>query len=129
MAHRFLRRSSTFACFFCLSTPSSPLDPRSFRCPHCGCWNRYDANGEIMSDEPAMHDEKMNASSFAKRGLSPLAVFHSSPTHAPHSIPQQGPSSIHIRQRSFLPHLSDQPNASRQPPFKLSATPTGEFLL
>lgn len=28
-----------------------------------------------MSDEPAMHDEKLNARSFAKRGLSPLVVL------------------------------------------------------
>ncbi|KAF8140403.1 Ima1 N-terminal domain-containing protein [Boletus edulis] len=61
----FLRRSSNLTCFFCLSAVSA--DSRSYRCPHCGCWNRFDANGEIMSDEPAMHDENLNASSFAKR--------------------------------------------------------------
>ncbi|KAF9229116.1 hypothetical protein BS17DRAFT_798739 [Gyrodon lividus] len=64
----FLRRVNNLACFFCQSTVSpTPVDPRSFRCPHCRCWNRYDANGEIMSDEPAMHDEKLNIKSFAKR--------------------------------------------------------------
>ncbi|KAH7912996.1 Ima1 N-terminal domain-containing protein [Hygrophoropsis aurantiaca] len=64
----FFRRSSNVSCFFCQSsiTPS-PANPRSFRCPHCSCLNRFDANGEILSDEPAMHDEAMNAKSFAKR--------------------------------------------------------------
>ncbi|KAG8219678.1 hypothetical protein J3R82DRAFT_633 [Butyriboletus roseoflavus] len=76
MAPPFLRRTSNLTCFFCLSAVSpAPVDSRSYRCPHCSCWNRYDANGEIMSDEPAMHDENLNARSFAKRGLSPLATF------------------------------------------------------
>jgi hypothetical protein len=67
----FLKRTSNLTCFFCQSTLSpTPINPRSFRCPHCSCWNRYDTNGEIMSDEPAMHDEKLNTKSFAKRGLS-----------------------------------------------------------
>ncbi len=35
----------------------------------CKCWNRYAANNEIISDEPAMHDENLNARSFAKRGV------------------------------------------------------------
>lgn len=75
MAPPFLRRRGNLTCFFCLSAVSPPpVDSRSYRCPHCGCWNRYDANGEIISDEPAMHDEKLNARSFAKRGLSPLLV-------------------------------------------------------
>lgn len=65
------RRSSNISCFFCqeLIDPL-PRDPRSFRCPHCTCWNRYNAKGEIMSDEPAMHDEALNLRSFAKRGSS-----------------------------------------------------------
>ncbi|KAH7885929.1 Ima1 N-terminal domain-containing protein [Phlebopus sp. FC_14] len=64
----FFRRTSNFSCFFCQSSISpAPFDPRCFRCPQCSCWNRYDANGEIMSDEPAMHDENLNAKSFAKR--------------------------------------------------------------
>ncbi|KAI6162079.1 Ima1 N-terminal domain-containing protein [Pisolithus thermaeus] len=50
------------SCFFCQSRVT-PNDLRSFRCPQCNCWNRYDANGEIMSDEPAMHDETLNATS------------------------------------------------------------------
>ncbi|KDQ63445.1 hypothetical protein JAAARDRAFT_120821 [Jaapia argillacea MUCL 33604] len=63
-----IRRPTSVSCFFC-NTPIVPLpqNPRSFRCPHCQCWNRFDANGDIMSDEPAMHDEALNARSFAKR--------------------------------------------------------------
>ncbi|KII93775.1 hypothetical protein PLICRDRAFT_101031 [Plicaturopsis crispa FD-325 SS-3] len=62
------RRPSNVSCFFCQSTVSPmPQNPRSFRCPHCSCWNRYDAHGEIMSDEPAMHEESLNVRSFAKR--------------------------------------------------------------
>ncbi|KAH7929338.1 hypothetical protein BV22DRAFT_1081109, partial [Leucogyrophana mollusca] len=64
----FFRRSSNLTCFFCqCGINPLPTNPRSFRCPHCSCWNRFDANGEIISDEPAMHDEAMNAKSFAKR--------------------------------------------------------------
>ncbi|KAG6381036.1 hypothetical protein JVT61DRAFT_5432 [Boletus reticuloceps] len=62
----FLRRSSNLACFFCL----------------------FDANGEIMSDEPAMHDENLNASSFAKRGLSSLHSSVSTAAHSPPQLPQ-----------------------------------------
>ncbi|KAI0801152.1 hypothetical protein C8Q74DRAFT_470794 [Fomes fomentarius] len=59
---------STVSCFFCQEIVSPPpRNPRSFRCPHCDCWNRYNAAGEIVSDEPAMHDENLNARSFAKR--------------------------------------------------------------
>ena len=51
-------------CFFCQSHINPPpRDPRNFRCPHCQCWNRYDAHGEITSNEPAMH-ESMNVKSF-----------------------------------------------------------------
>ncbi|EIW64180.1 uncharacterized protein TRAVEDRAFT_68039 [Trametes versicolor FP-101664 SS1] len=62
------RHPSAVSCFFCQS-PVTPLprNPRSFRCPHCDCWNRYDEHGEITSEEPAMHDENLNARSFAKR--------------------------------------------------------------
>ncbi|KAF9455088.1 hypothetical protein P691DRAFT_792180 [Macrolepiota fuliginosa MF-IS2] len=62
------RRHSNIICFFC-QTPASPLpkNPRNFRCTTCSCWNRYDANGEILSDEPAMHDETLNKQSFARR--------------------------------------------------------------
>ncbi|KAH9898288.1 Ima1 N-terminal domain-containing protein [Cubamyces lactineus] len=62
------RQPSTVSCFFCQSVVTPlPRNPRSFRCPHCDCWNRYDECGEIISDEPAMHDENLNARSFAKR--------------------------------------------------------------
>ncbi|RDX55742.1 hypothetical protein OH76DRAFT_1396081 [Lentinus brumalis] len=62
------RQPSAVSCFYCQSgiTPV-PRNPRSFRCPHCDCWNQYDAKGEIISDEPAMHDENLNARSFARR--------------------------------------------------------------
>lgn len=64
-----LRRATRVSCFFCQSAPDPPpLNPRSFVCPQCACWNRYDARGDIMSDEPAMHDESLNRRSFAKRG-------------------------------------------------------------
>ncbi|KAF8578730.1 hypothetical protein K439DRAFT_1416900 [Ramaria rubella] len=55
-------------CFFCL-TPlvNNPRNPKSFKCPYCSCWNRYDETGEIVSDEPAMREESLNAASFAKR--------------------------------------------------------------
>ncbi|KAI6047744.1 Ima1 N-terminal domain-containing protein [Pisolithus marmoratus] len=62
----FIRRTGAVSCFFCQSRVT-PANPRSFRCPQCNCWNRYDASGEIMSDEPAMHDETLNATSFARR--------------------------------------------------------------
>ena len=64
-----LFRPSIVSCFFCQQAISPlPRDPRSFRCPHCACLNRYDSKGEILSDEPAMHDEALNSRSFAKRG-------------------------------------------------------------
>ncbi|KAH9944286.1 Ima1 N-terminal domain-containing protein [Epithele typhae] len=62
------RQPQPVACFFCQSDISpTPRNPRCFRCPHCLCWNRYDANGELASDEPAMHDENLNARAFAMR--------------------------------------------------------------
>ncbi|KAI0316624.1 Ima1 N-terminal domain-containing protein [Amylostereum chailletii] len=63
-----LRRPPRVTCFFCQTSLSpAPQNPTSFLCPHCSCWNRYDANGEIMSDDPAMHDETLNNKSFARR--------------------------------------------------------------
>ena len=64
------RTPSAVSCFYCQSsiTPA-PRNPRAFRCPHCECWNRYDEHGELLSDEPAMHDENLNSRSFAKRGM------------------------------------------------------------
>ncbi|KAI0048324.1 hypothetical protein FA95DRAFT_1491034 [Auriscalpium vulgare] len=68
MASLLRRTSARLTCFFCQSAISPPPpSPRSFLCPHCKCWNRYDHNGDIMSDDPAMHDEAMNSSSFARR--------------------------------------------------------------
>ncbi|KAH8099413.1 Ima1 N-terminal domain-containing protein [Cristinia sonorae] len=64
---KLLRRHTRVACFFCQSE-ANPRDPRAFICASCHCWNRYDSNGELISDEPAMHDERLNARSFARRG-------------------------------------------------------------
>ena len=103
MAPPFLRRTSNLTCFFCLSAVSpAPVDSRSYRCPHCACWNRYDANGEIVSDEPAMHDENLNARSFAKRGSSPLAAF--SLYSAAHSPPQHPRTRTDSRPRMVEVH-------------------------
>ncbi|KAK0464975.1 Ima1 N-terminal domain-containing protein [Desarmillaria tabescens] len=63
MFHRW----SSVQCFFCHTLTTSPKDPRNFRCNNCGCWNRYDTKGEILSSEPAMHDESLNLRSFSKR--------------------------------------------------------------
>ena len=65
------RRHSNIQCFFCQS-PDLYLNPHNFKCTSCGCWNRYDNHGEIISDEPAMHEEHLNFKSFAKRGRSYL---------------------------------------------------------
>ncbi|KAH9984635.1 Ima1 N-terminal domain-containing protein [Russula compacta] len=63
-----LRRRMTIVCFFCQTTISPPPpQPLAFLCPHCACWNHYDANGNILSDDPAMHDETLNRKSFARR--------------------------------------------------------------
>lgn len=61
------RRHSNIQCFFCQSPVPFPVNIRSFKCPACSCWNRFDQNGEIISDEPAMHEEHLNSTSFAKR--------------------------------------------------------------
>ncbi|CAA7258632.1 unnamed protein product [Cyclocybe aegerita] len=61
------RRQSNIQCFFCNSAIPIPVNTRNFKCPSCACWNRYDERGEIISDEPAMHDEHLNSRSFAKR--------------------------------------------------------------
>ena len=65
------RRHSNIQCFFCQSQ-GLHLNPHNFKCTSCGCWNRYDNHGEIISDEPAMHEEHLNSKSFAKRGRSYL---------------------------------------------------------
>ncbi|KAF8807741.1 hypothetical protein BYT27DRAFT_7165839 [Phlegmacium glaucopus] len=61
------RRHSNIQCFFCQSPTALHINPRNFKCTSCGCWNRYDNQGEIISDEPAMHEEHLNSKSFAKR--------------------------------------------------------------
>ncbi|PPQ64508.1 hypothetical protein CVT26_002047 [Gymnopilus dilepis] len=61
------RRQSNIQCFFCQSPLPIPANIRNFKCSSCGCWNRYDERGEIISDEPAMHQEHLNSKSFAKR--------------------------------------------------------------
>lgn len=63
------RRQSNIQCFFCQTSVSFPPNIRNFKCPSCACWNRYDDKGEIVSDEPAMHEEHLNSRSFAKRGM------------------------------------------------------------
>ncbi|KAK7694769.1 hypothetical protein QCA50_001957 [Cerrena zonata] len=66
---KLFRRKTHQVCFYC-GTDVNPRNPHQFRCSECGCLNRYDDRGEIISDEPAMHDETMNAKSFAKRASS-----------------------------------------------------------
>ncbi|KAF9076115.1 Ima1 N-terminal domain-containing protein [Rhodocollybia butyracea] len=61
------KSSKEAQCYFCNSFLPLPRDPKNFRCRACGCWNRYDSNGEILSDEPAMHEESLNSKSFLKR--------------------------------------------------------------
>lgn len=39
----------------------------SFKCSCCGCWNRYDDEGVILSSESSMYHEELNRKSFAKR--------------------------------------------------------------
>ena len=115
----FLRRT-TPTCFYCLSAPSpTPVDPRAFRCPHCGCWNRYDANGEILSDEPAMHDENLNTASFARRGSSPPTFF----LPPPHSLPQHPPARTGSR-----PRTPDLPSATRVKPTKCSSSTSSQTI-
>ncbi|KZT30712.1 hypothetical protein NEOLEDRAFT_1054362 [Neolentinus lepideus HHB14362 ss-1] len=79
-----LRRPTSATCFFC-NTAVTPLpqNPRNFRCPRCQCWNRYDVSGEIMSDEPAMHDEALNVRSFSKRASPSKERFPSTYTKTP----------------------------------------------
>ncbi|KAJ7492776.1 Ima1 N-terminal domain-containing protein [Mycena latifolia] len=60
------RRSNNVTCYFCNSA-SLPRDPTHFRCPYCNCLNRW-VDGNIVSDEPAMHDENLNSKAFSKRG-------------------------------------------------------------
>ncbi|KAJ7275202.1 Ima1 N-terminal domain-containing protein [Mycena haematopus] len=61
-----LRRRSNISCYFCNSAVSLPKDPTNFRCPHCNCLNRW-VDGQIVSDEPAMHDESLNSQAFSSQ--------------------------------------------------------------
>jgi hypothetical protein len=74
------RRHSNVQCFFCNSTIPIPQNPRNFRCSACGCWNRYNEKGEILSDDPAMHQEHLNRKSFAKRGM--CVIYNPAPRQA-----------------------------------------------
>lgn len=122
-----LRRPTKVICFFCQSEVQ-PRDPRSFRCSQCSCWNRYDARGEIVSDEPAMHDESMNTRSFAKRGeTTPFYTYYPfSLTRVGglyHSLAKERQIPINVRSRHFLSHLPNQPNAYIKPPLQLFTSP------
>ncbi|KAF6766564.1 Ima1 N-terminal domain-containing protein [Ephemerocybe angulata] len=67
MSSLFRRRHSSVQCWFCNTALPIPQNPRNFRCSACNCWNRYNDRGEILSDEPAMHEESLNRKSFSKR--------------------------------------------------------------
>ncbi|TRM60179.1 Ima1 N-terminal domain-containing protein [Schizophyllum amplum] len=55
-------------CHFCGEPQeSNNRNTRDFRCRNCQCWNRFDVNGEILSSEPAMHEESLNSRAFSKR--------------------------------------------------------------
>ncbi|KAH9969091.1 Ima1 N-terminal domain-containing protein [Russula dissimulans] len=107
-----LRRTVSPLCFFCQSTISPPPpQPRAFLCPHCACWNHYDANGEILSDDPAMHDESLNRKSFARRA-SPrkdrlLTTFGSAPFC---SVCQSNQRLVVSLLSSYLPPSDDDPD-------------------
>ncbi|PIL31845.1 hypothetical protein GSI_06549 [Ganoderma sinense ZZ0214-1] len=65
---RIFRQPAVLFCFYCQSSVTpAPRNPRVFQCPHCECINHYNARGEIVSDDPAMHDESYNKRSFARR--------------------------------------------------------------
>lgn len=111
MSALLLRQPRTL-CFFCQSLISPPpKQPLSFLCPHCRCWNRYDTNGDIHSDEPAMHDESLNRKSFARRA-SPrkdrlLTTFGSAPFC---STCQSNQRLIVSLLSSYLPPSDDDPD-------------------
>ncbi|KAH9162785.1 Ima1 N-terminal domain-containing protein [Lactarius sanguifluus] len=111
MTALLLRQPRTL-CFFCQSRVSPPPpQPLSFLCPHCGCWNRYDAHGDILSDDPAMHDEALNLKSFARRA-SPrkdrlLTTFGSAPFC---STCQSNQRLIVSLLSSYLPPSDDDPD-------------------
>ncbi|KAF8499278.1 Ima1 N-terminal domain-containing protein [Russula emetica] len=108
----FLRRTTPTVCFFCQTTIlPPPPQPLSFHCPYCSCWNHYDANGDILSDDPAMHDETLNRRSFARRA-SPrkdrlLTTFSSAPFC---TVCQSNQRLIDSLLRSYLPPSDDDPD-------------------
>ena len=120
----FLRRSTPTVCFFCQTTISPPPpQPLSFHCPHCSCWNHYDANGDILSDDPAMHDETLNHRSFARRGASSLpSPFFYTATSNLHtcSISAERSPPYYLQQRTVLLCLPIKPETRRQSPIELS---------
>ena len=104
-----LRRPPRTLCFFCQTSISPPPpQPLSFLCPHCACWNHYDANGDILSDDPAMHDEALNRRSFARRGAS-FAV-PSSPF--PYTGPLSSAPAASPRKDRFLSTFGNAPFCS-----------------
>ncbi|KAI0305010.1 Ima1 N-terminal domain-containing protein [Russula brevipes] len=107
-----LRRTKPTTCYFCQTTISPPPpQPRSFLCPHCACRNHYDANGDILSDDPAMHDESLNRESFARRASPPkdrlLTTFGSTPFCA---ACQSNQRLIVGLLSSYLPPSDDDPD-------------------
>ncbi len=116
-----LRRTSKVACFYC-NSPQLPRSPQSFQCSEGACWNRYDTHGEIISDDPAMHDENLNAPSFAKRG-SPIISISTQVSYLLNSFPQKRPSAQRVRPGLVLPHLPNKSNAHSKPPLKLPPFP------
>ena len=66
-----------------------------------------------MSDEPAMHDEKLNARSFAKRGVCPS--LYSDPcgrSPASTSVSTHGQAAHHIRTVDVLQNVSNEPDVN-----------------
>jgi hypothetical protein len=117
-----LFRPPQISCFFCQQAISpAPRDPRAFRCPHCTCLNRYDSQGEILSDEPAMHDETLNSRSFAKRGECLYNFYLPSRLNLFPSVSKQRSLAHYVwcKQTYFLSHLSNKPDVAHESPFQL----------
>lgn len=118
------RRMSTLNCFYCLSLVdprSSPtFDSTCFRCPHCGCLNRYDKHGQIISDHPAMYEEKLNQESFLKRGLPltpiPANLNFDSSYYVRYRFARHKPLPVHLPTRfePILPCMPDEPDSPHQ---------------
>ena len=120
-----LRRPARTLCFFCQTSISPPPpQPLSFLCPHCACWNHYDASGDILSDDPAMHDEALNRRSFARRGAfslsHPLLSHISASELCTRSVPTERSLPQHLWERTVLLCLPIEPEARQQPPVELS---------